>query len=100
MEISYVSENEKQAGFQIDLLIDRADNTINLCEMKFYDTPYQLTKKNTEELLKKKYLFQAHTKTRKQLFITLISNYELIPNAYSQEIDNFITLDDLFISGR
>lgn len=93
----YVSRNKEQTGFQIDMLIDRADNTINLCEMKFYDTPYQLTRKKADDLLKKKYLFKIFTKTRKQLFITLVSNHQLISNAYSQEvIDSVVSLERLF----
>ena len=60
-------------GAQIDLLIDRADNVINLCEMKYTESPFVITDDYCNDLLNKKTLFKEKTKTKKGLQIILIS---------------------------
>lgn len=60
-------------GTQIDLVIDRADNCINLCEIKFYNAPYTLTAADAAQLQRKKAAFLSGTLTRKALFLTLIT---------------------------
>jgi hypothetical protein len=87
---------ESEDGFQIDLIIDRNDNTINLCEIKYYAIPFKIDKKYYEELLMKKENFKSFTKTKKQVFLTLISNFGLLENEYSREIiDSTISLEDI-----
>ena len=91
-------EKNNDNGAQIDLLIDRDDNVINLCEIKFYNAPFTLDKKYSEELMNKYILFVESTKTRKSVFITFISSYGLNENEYSkQHIQNSLTLKDLFL---
>ena len=65
------SDNLK--GAQIDLLIDRADNVINLCEMKYTESPFVITDDYCNELLNKKTLFKEKAKTKKGIQIILIS---------------------------
>lgn len=89
--------NEK--GAQIDLIIDRNDKCINLCEMKFSDHPYEINKAYSDTLQSKLHVFQQASKTRKVLFNTLITTY--IPvNAgkYTGLLQNIITMDALFKS--
>jgi AAA+ ATPase superfamily predicted ATPase len=82
---------------QLDLLIDRDDNIINLCEIKFVNNEYQLTKQDYWNIKNKIYEFEKDSKTRKTLFITLITTFGLKPNEYSNElITKTITLKDLF----
>lgn len=84
-------------GFQVDLIIDRNDKAINLCECKFLSTPFLLDKKYGQWLLERKALFIAETGTRKMVFNTLITNYSLIKNAQSQEaVDVSLTVEDFF----
>jgi hypothetical protein len=86
-----------QQGTQIDLLIDRADNIINLCEMKFYDAPFTITKEYAAKLRLKMATFRSATGTRKVLFTTMITTYGLVNNIHSAElIQNQVTLDSLF----
>jgi uncharacterized protein len=73
-------------GFQIDLLIDRKDNCINLCEIKFHNAPFAISKKEYQSLIEKRQRFVDATGTRKQVFLTFITNHGIVPNAYSQEI--------------
>ena len=89
--------NSSNDAAQIDLVISRRDNSINLCEIKFYEKPFSIDKKYAAALLQKKYIFQQETKTRKHLFITLISSVGLRPNEHSIGlIDQQLTLDHLF----
>jgi uncharacterized protein len=88
---------QQQQGAQIDLLIDRADNVINLCEIKFYDNPFLLTKAYLQKLKEKQFIFKQHTKTKKTIFLTMITSNGLVTNTYSKNnIQNSISLDELF----
>jgi uncharacterized protein len=84
-------------GFQIDLLIDRADRIINICEIKFSSTVFTITNDYLSKLMGKINGFKAATKTKKVLFLTFISTYGLHKNAHSENIiQNQIVLSDLF----
>jgi uncharacterized protein len=96
-ESSFYKKKDKQlAGCQIDLLIDRADNAINMCEMKFYDGAYTLTEENVKALQHKRNIFQEKTKTKKQLFLTLIAADGVIENKYNMLIDKHLDASSLF----
>ena len=89
--------NDDQQGAQIDLLIDRKDETINICEMKFSQGPFTITKQYSQALRQKREVFRDITGTRKNLFITIVTSFGLSDNAYSRElISGTITLEDLF----
>lgn len=86
-----------QAGAQIDLLLDRSDHCINICEMKFSTSEYAITKKYSEELEQKKNVFLSETGTKKTLFLTMVTTYGVHKNAYSTKlVDKELTMDDLF----
>jgi hypothetical protein len=91
-----INGNNKTDGFQIDLIIDRKDDCINLCEIKFYADKFLITKSYYEELLKKRQQFITHSKTKKQVFLTFITNHGLVQNQYANEIiDSEVILEDL-----
>lgn len=84
-------------GAQIDLVIDRADQCINLCEIKFTDKEFVMTKEYAEKLNEKKAIFREATKTNKALFTTLITPYGAIENNYYHEaVQKQMTLDELY----
>ncbi len=84
-------------GCQIDLLIDRNDQVINLCEIKFSHSEFILTKTYAVQLRNKMALFQHYSKTKKQIALTFISPYGLKPNKHTSGlVDREITLDHLF----
>ena len=86
-----------ETGVQIDLLIDRGDNAVNICEIKFSQTPFVISKKYAEELRAKLFAFKASTKTRKSLFLTMITTYGLVENKYSTTlVHQHIEMDALF----
>lgn len=71
---------------QIDLLIKRSDNVMHICEMKFYNGPYAIDRKHYLNLRNKIAELQTATKTRKNIFITLVTSHGLKENAYSREL--------------
>lgn len=87
--------NEK--GAEIDLVIDRADRCINLCEMKYSDHEFVIDKEYSEKLQNKKNVFRSQTQTTKALFSTLVTTFGVKKNAnYFSVVDNQLTMDDLF----
>lgn len=85
-------------GVQIDLLIDRRDNVINLCEMKCTDQPFIIDASYERQMLEKLAVFRAESKTKKAVHLTMISASGLFHNAHAGIILNEITGDDLFSS--
>ncbi|NGX33986.1 MAG: hypothetical protein K1060chlam1_00330 [Candidatus Anoxychlamydiales bacterium] len=82
---------------EIDLVIDRADNCMNLCEIKFYNVEFVVTKTYAKELMKKKALFYERTKTKKALFITLITPYGVRENVnFLDAVENQLSVEALF----
>lgn len=95
---SWRSPGNHAGGVQIDLLIDRRDQCINLCEMKFYNSSFAIDQKYAEELRRKENAFREQTKTRKQIFHTMVTTFGLLPNEHSIGlIDSAVTMEDLFV---
>ena len=84
-------------GAQVDLVIDRADGCINLCEIKFHNTKLKIDKSFVTNQRNKTEQFRLTTKTKKSIFTTLISTFGAAENHHFHEvIDNQLTMDDLF----
>jgi hypothetical protein len=71
-----------EKGAQIDLLIDRQDHCINLCEIKFSANEFVINKRYAEELDNKVKLFRSQTQTKKAIFPTMITTYGVLKNDY------------------
>ena len=84
-------------GTQIDLLIDRMDNVINLCEMKCTDQPFSIDAAYEKQLLEKMSIFRAESKTQKAVHLTMVTSSGLVHNAHSGIILNEIAGDDFFL---
>lgn len=83
-------------GAQIDLLFDRHDDVITLCEMKYTAAPYKLTKSEAQTLLKKIEVFKKQTRTTKQVTIALVTAQEIHGTVYVQDVlSGSVTLKDL-----
>lgn len=92
------NKDNKTSGSQIDMVIDRRDNSINICEIKFYNAPFSIDKKYAEALNQKLFAFRQQTKTRKHIFLTLISTFGLHKNEHSIGlVDKQLVMDDLFV---
>lgn len=84
-------------GAQIDLLIDRNDNAISICEIKYTAKPFKIDKQYAHCLQNKVAIFKETTGTQKQLFIVLITANGVQPNEHSAELlSGIVTLTDLF----
>ena len=92
-------KTDESPGAQIDLLIDRADGIINICEIKFSINPYIITKDYAQKLRLKLSSFKHNTKSKKTLFPTMITTYDIVNNKHSHGfIQQSVVLDDLFKS--
>lgn len=87
----------QQNGAQIDLLFDRPDETITLCEIKYTGQPFLLDKAYANNLINKRDVFVQRTRTKKHIFIALISASGIKNTWYADAlIDGVVTLEELF----
>lgn len=89
--------NQKENGAQIDLLIDRSDKVITICEMKYYNDKFVLSNKYSELLNNKKQVLLRETKTKKAVNVIMITSYGLSDNSNRNLISNDYREDQLFI---
>jgi uncharacterized protein len=87
-EISAWRSKESETGAQIDLIIDRNDRVINICEIKFSTDKYSITKPYAVNLRNKLSAFRTETGTNKTLFLTMITTFGLKNNEYSMQLVN------------
>lgn len=92
------ADEDLSHGTQIDLLIDRSDNVINVCEMKYTLGFYEITKQYNAHVEQRLRIFRKVTATRKSLVPVFITAEGLLPNMYSRRIPRQVTADDLFES--
>lgn len=83
-------------GSQIDMLIVRKDQVINLCEMKYSRAEYTITSAVNQSIQNKIHDLILSTGTKYAIFPTLITTYGLVPNTYSDGVQSVVTLGDLF----
>jgi len=81
---------------QIDLIINRKDGIINLCEIKFSGKEFVIDKSYEANLRNKLFSFKEETKTKKAVHLIMLTTYGLTKNKYSSIVQREITLDDLF----
>lgn len=94
----YVPRKLDTQGAQIDLLFDRDDGVITICEIKHHVKPFSIGKEYAKKLLNKIDVYKKHSKTKKQLFLVMITTNGLKSTIYSEKIiDGAITLEDLFL---
>ena len=88
---------DSEQGAQIDLVIERRDQVVNLCEMKFSINPFEVDKQYAMELRNKIGVFKSETKTRKSVFMTLITTFGVKKNSHSIGlVQNEIEMEALF----
>lgn len=93
----YFKGNDAWPGIQIDLVVDRSDGMVNLCEAKFTNKEFTLSKEYTANLRKKRAVFQQVTQTKKTVTTVLMTSYPAIQNAhYNEEVYAEVGLDQLF----
>ena len=90
------ADEDLKHGAQIDLLIDRSDKTITVCEMKYSQEEYEITKSCDSLLNRRMRIFRKVTKTRKSLVPTFITPNGLFDNVYARRIHRQVIGDQLF----
>ncbi|MBY0544288.1 MAG: AAA family ATPase, partial [Gammaproteobacteria bacterium] len=87
-------------GAQIDLLFDRHDDAITICEIKFTDKPYVIDKQYAQKLTRKIEIFKKITRTSKQIFLAIISANGLKGTSYAKMVNSVVTIKDFFESDK
>ncbi|MEO0044664.1 MAG: hypothetical protein RL329_4113 [Bacteroidota bacterium] len=89
--------NDTLPGAQVDMVIDRADQIIHLCEAKFTKENFAINTTYAQHLRLRKSIFKQATLTKKGVFTTLLTTYPALKNKYYlEEVDNEITMEQLF----
>lgn len=89
--------SKAERGAQVDLLFDRADRVITLCEIKYSDRAFTLDKASRDELVRKRDVFRENAAGNRQVVLALITPFGVTQNAYARELlGNVVVLDDLF----
>ena len=94
---SFKGDEAYPDGVQIDLILDRADNVINVCELKYATGSFVIGKAYASALDRKVTTFAGVTKTRKAVHLTMITANGLLTNTYSSRIQTELALADLFV---
>lgn len=92
----HVADDTYPEGAQIDLLLDRSDGVINVCEMKYCSDVFVMDAKEDAALMRKLAVFKGVTRTRKAVHLTLVTSFGLMRNVHSGRVQSEVTLDDLF----
>lgn len=91
-----IKKDGKKAGSQIDLLIDRADRVINLCEIKFSNKEFVIDNSYEEKLRQRTEIIRELTKNKKNIHLTFVTTFGLKSNAYSNRVQKSLSISDLF----
>ena len=92
----YQPSTSERKGAQIDLIIDRDDNVIDICEMKYTKQPYEMTSEEEQKVQNRRSCLIAETGTDKAVHLILVSANGVKQNSYSDEFQAVITLEALF----
>jgi AAA+ ATPase superfamily predicted ATPase len=93
----FIPRKKLEKGAQIDLMIDRGDNAITVCEIKHTDQPYAIDKQYKMNLENKIEVFKEKTGTTKQIFLAFVSANGLKETVHSKGVDSIVVLNDLFM---
>jgi hypothetical protein len=96
-ESAWVLQQNGKTQSQTDMLIDRSDNVVNLCEIKFYNKPFTIDKKYDDTLRERVQTLIEAIPRKKTIHLTFIASFGLKQNAYSGQVQSVVTLDDLFV---
>lgn len=90
------NEEKGYAGVQIDMLIDRNDGIIDLCEMKYSESEYAISATYAQEMARKRSVFQQVSKTSKAVHVVLVTTIGVASGMYQYSVQATVVLDDLF----
>lgn len=85
-----------EPAVQIDMVIDRSDNMVTICEVKYSKAEYTLDKTECERIIKRADTYAAESRCRKGVEIAIITTFGLKENQYSDVAQHTLSIDDLF----
>ena len=88
--------NEEHRGVQIDMLIFRNDNVVNLCEMKFASSPYEIDEDENMRLRERIEALKSTLSPKQTVHLTMVTTYGVAHGKYSGIVQSQVRLDDLF----
>lgn len=92
----YANGTEAKEGMQIDMLIDRADRVVNVCEIKFCNDEYHVTSEYARKISNRMDRISEMFNHKRSISSVLITTYGLKKNEYSSRFQKVVTLEDLF----
>lgn len=93
----YVPTEDNEKGVQIDLIFERPDNIVNLCEIKYTKEPFLIDKQYAAHLRYREQIYIQKTQTKKQIFHSFITSVGIKNNIYSKDmVESVLTLSELF----
>lgn len=95
-ESSWIVSNNGKQQMQIDMLINRSDNIINLCEIKFYSSPFTIDKQYDAVLRARVQQLIEIVPKKQTVHLTIIATFGLKTNEYSGQVQSVVILNDLF----
>ena len=95
-QIGKQMEDGERRGAQIDMVLDRRDMSINICEMKFSMNEFEIDKDYNMNLRNKIEAFRLATNTQKTLALTMVTTFGVKKNKYGGIVNSQVVLDDLF----
>lgn len=93
---AWTTPGGEEQGTQIDLIISRRDNVVNMCEMKFYSDEFAVDKQYDLLLRNRQHLLSEKIPKKSSIHKTLITTYGIKENTYRWSFDQVITMDELF----
>ena len=90
------SDGNSHEDAQIDLVLDRNDDTVNLCEMKYCAGGYRITASEDAAMARRKRMYSEFSGSKKALHVTFVTSDGLVPGKYNGNVQSEVTLDDLF----
>lgn len=91
-----IAGNDTRTGAQIDMLIIRDDNIVNLCEMKFYSSDYVIDKEEEAKMLHRVEMLKSTLSSRQKVHLTLITTFGLTNGKHSGKVQKVVICDELF----
>ena len=95
-ESAWTKKADDEEGAQIDMLIIRKDNAVNMCEIKFYSDDFTVNKDYYRTVQRRIEMLSKKLSPKSSIYSTLITTYGLVKNEYSGAFVRTIMLDDLF----
>ena len=95
-EYAWRGADDQGGKAQIDLLIDRNDGIIDVCEMKYTREAYSLSEAEWERIAVRRKALRDSSSTRKAIHVVMVTDLPMVKNAWAKEVSGFVSSEDLF----